>query len=44
MLFKWQRIGLNTHRAKVEGGWIVKHGKSMVFLPDEYHAWSLEDE
>ena len=37
----------NSHRAKVIGGWLVRHywqasgTSSLVFIPDEYHTWEV---
>lgn len=59
MIFFYERIdGDNdvynhTHRAKVFGGWIVRHIRegvsdsecdnvTMVFVPDVYHEWKVE--
>lgn len=63
MNFEWEEIedlGRNhydaTFRAKVVGGWIVRHfhqlmdenngipSSSMVFVPDAGHTWEITDD
>jgi len=50
---EWENIfssvNINSHRAKVIGGWIVNNntvlydhvGESMVFVPDPEHLWEI---
>lgn len=57
MKFEWETIYASkgnhhvTTRAKVFGGWLVKHRSippnsdliaSMVFVPDPNHEWEIE--
>jgi hypothetical protein len=50
MKFEWERLDVNTCRAKVIGGWIihsvggddVTQSESMVFIPDQNHKWRIE--
>ncbi len=63
MKFEWEMIfatsfsngeGQKTYRAKVSGGWIVRHYQwdiefhqiqnSMVFVPDRGHMWEIDKE
>lgn len=49
----WEKLDETTHRAKVIGGWLVRHNTvectnkrtcisdSMVFLPDRDHEWHI---
>lgn len=47
--FEWEEVSRNTWRAKVHGGWIVKHMSmttdmqaGMIFVPDSIHEWEIE--
>lgn len=46
MKFEWEVLSPSTCRAKVYGGWLIRHsgiyGESMVFVPDLHHSWILE--
>lgn len=55
MKFEWKLIHIDsyetecTHRAKVIGGWIVRHENpdgymSIVFIPDQKHNWLIENQ
>jgi len=42
---KWERIDIETKRAKITGGWLVKTGpwwsRSICFVADNVHKWKL---
>lgn len=59
MKFEWEVLieenisdGFNTLRAKIIGGWALKHmcwddenhtqSESMVFIPDPNHRWKID--
>lgn len=41
-LLTWEKIGPFEKRAKVIGGWLVIHGGSLTFVPDEGHYWKSD--
>ena len=54
MKFEWEVIDSYTDRAKVPGGWLVRHHAgmgafsdwrvAMAFVPDPKHDWVIGDE
>jgi len=46
MEFKWENCDINTQRAIVHGGWVVRYsgqfGVGMVFVPDPNHEWVID--
>lgn len=42
-LFSWERLDEHTSRIRVTKGWVVRSLDAMVFVPDEFHNWSIDN-
>lgn len=51
MALKWETIEINnqknptsdrlwTQRSKIPGGWLVRSGEGVTFVPDPDHKWN----